>query len=42
MHKIVLVSVNSERDTADRIDQSDRVPGIGQVLDSLVFGAGSR
>jgi NTE family protein len=38
----VLISVNSERDTAERIDQSDRVPSISQVLDSLVFGAGSR
>ena len=42
VHKIVLVSVNSERDTADSIDSSDRVPGTGQVLDALVFGAGSR
>lgn len=42
VHKIVLISVNSERDTADRIDNSDRVPGTSQVLDSLVFGAGSR
>ena len=42
VHKIVLVSVNSERDTADRIDTSNRVPGVTQVLDSLVFGAGSR
>lgn len=42
VHKIVLISVNSERDTADRIDTSDHVPGIAQVLDSLVFGAGSR
>ena len=42
VHKIVLVSVNSERDTADRIDTSDRVPSVGQVVDSLVFGAGSR
>lgn len=39
---IVLISVNSERDTAERIDGSDRVPGTLQVLDSLVFGAGSR
>lgn len=39
---IVLVVVNSERDTADRIDQSDRVPGPIQVLDALIFGAGSR
>lgn len=42
VHKIVLISVNSERDTAERIDQSDRVPGTAQVLDALVFGAGSR
>ena len=42
VHKIVLISVNSERDTTDRIDNSDRVPGTSQVLDSLVFGAGSR
>jgi NTE family protein len=42
VHKIVLISVNSERDTADRIDRSDEVPGSLQVLDALVFGAGSR
>lgn len=42
VHELVLISVNSERDLAERIDRSDRVPGIGQVLDALVFGAGSR
>jgi NTE family protein len=42
VRKIVLISVNSERDTADRIDSSDRVPSNLQVLDALVFGAGSR
>ncbi|MES2127031.1 MAG: patatin-like phospholipase family protein [Pseudomonadota bacterium] len=42
VHKIILVSVDSERDTAERIDSSDRVPGTLQVLDALVFGAGSR
>lgn len=42
VREIVLVSVNSERDIAERIDRSDRTPNIGQVLDSLVFGAGSR
>lgn len=42
VHKIVLISVNSERDTAERIDTSDHVPSVGQVVDSLVFGAGSR
>lgn len=42
VHQIVLVSVNSERDVGERIDHMDRVPGIGQVLNGLVFGAGSR
>jgi len=42
VHKIVLVSVNSEKDLGDRIDRSERVPGIGQVINALVFGAGSR
>jgi NTE family protein len=42
VHHIVLVSVNSEKDTAERIDGSDRVPSNLQVLDALVFGAGSR
>lgn len=42
VRQIVLISVNSERDTAERIDGSDRVPSTLQVLDALVFGAGSR
>lgn len=42
VHRIVLVSVNSERDVGDRLDDSDRVPSTAQVLNSLVFGAGSR
>jgi NTE family protein len=42
VHRIVLVVVNSERDLAARIDESDRVPGTIQVLDSMIFGAGSR
>jgi NTE family protein len=42
IHKIILISVNSERDTAERIDRTERVPKLGQVLDALVFGAGSR
>jgi NTE family protein len=42
LHKIVLVSVNSQRDIGDRIDNSERVPGPSQVLNALVFGAGSR
>jgi NTE family protein len=42
VHKIVLVVVNSERALADRIDQSDEVPGTFRVLDAMIFGAGSR
>ncbi len=42
MHRIVLVSVNSERDLGERLDDDDRVPSTGQVLNALVFGAGSR
>lgn len=42
VHRIVLVVVDSERDLVDRIDQDDRVPTPSQVVDSLVFGAGSR
>nr|WP_171083510.1 patatin-like phospholipase family protein [Telluria aromaticivorans] len=42
VRKIVLVSVNSERDIGARIDQSDAVPGLGQVLNALIFGAGAR
>jgi NTE family protein len=42
VRKIVLVSVNSERDIGERIDDTDRVPGTGQVLTALLFGAGSR
>ncbi|HXE47596.1 MAG TPA: patatin-like phospholipase family protein, partial [Ramlibacter sp.] len=42
VHRIVLIVVNSERDTAQHIDQSDHVPGMMHVLDSLIFGAGSR
>jgi NTE family protein len=42
VHRIVLVVVNSERDLADRLDKSERVPTIPQVVDALVYGAGSR
>jgi NTE family protein len=42
VHKIVLVVVDSERDLADRIDESERVPSTAQVLDAMIFGAGSR
>lgn len=42
IHQLILIAVNSERDVAERIDSSDRVPTTGQVIDTLVFGAGSR
>ncbi|RZL89586.1 MAG: patatin-like phospholipase family protein [Variovorax sp.] len=42
VHKIVLVTVNSERGVATGIDDSDRVPSTGQVVNTLIFGAGSR
>ncbi|MCV2351222.1 patatin-like phospholipase family protein [Paucibacter sp. Y2R2-4] len=42
IRQLVLVTVNSERALAERIDSSDRVPTTGQVLESLIFGAGAR
>lgn len=42
IRRLILIVVNSERDVTERIDHSDRVPSTGQVLDALVFGAGSR
>jgi len=42
VRRIILVVVNSERDAAERIDQADRVPSTGQVMDSLLFSAGAR
>ncbi len=42
IRQLVLVTVNSERGLAERIDSSDRVPSTSQVLESLIFGAGAR
>ena len=42
IEKLVLVMVNSERDPAENIDQSDTVPGVQQVVDTLLFGTGAR
>jgi NTE family protein len=42
IRKLILIAVNSERDVAERIERSDRVPTTGQVLNTLVFGAGNR
>ncbi len=42
IRRLVLITVNSERDLAERIDASDRVPSTGQVIETLIFGAGAR
>jgi NTE family protein len=42
IHRLVLITVNSERDLAERIDSADRVPSTGQVVETLIFGAGAR
>lgn len=42
IRRLVLLVVNAERDVSEAIEHSDHVPTTGQVLDTLVFGAGSR
>ena len=42
IRKLVLITVNSERDPSQNIDQTDTVPGMGQVVDTLLFGTGAR
>jgi NTE family protein len=42
IRKLVLVTVNSERDPANNIDADDQVPSLAQVGDALLFGTGSR
>ncbi len=42
IRQLVLVTVNSERGLAERVDSSDRVPSTSQVLESLIFGAATR
>lgn len=42
IHRLVLVTVNSARALAERVDKSDQVPTIPQVLETLIFGAGTR
>lgn len=39
---LALVVVSAERDPDSGIETSDRVPGLGPVADTLVFGAGAR
>lgn len=42
IRKVVFIAVNSERDLGERIDQSDHVPQLRQVVDTLLFGAGGQ
>lgn len=42
IRRMILISINSERDLGEKIDQSDKVPTTGQVADALLFGVGSR
>lgn len=42
IEKLVLITINSERDPSMNIDQTDTVPSVGQVVDTLLFGTGAR
>lgn len=42
IQKLVLITVNSERDPSENIDQSSKVPNMVQVVDALLFGTGAR
>ena len=42
VRKVVLVVVNAERDPTRNLDLSDKVPGMLDVADALLFGTGAR
>jgi NTE family protein len=42
IRKLVLITVNAERDPSVNIDMKDTVPDMAQVVDSLLFGTGAR
>lgn len=42
IRRIVLITVNSERGLSVRVDATDKTPTIPQVLESLLYGAGTR
>ena len=42
IHRLVLITVNSERDPSVNIDTTDTVPNAAQVVDTLLFGTGAR
>ena len=42
VRKLVLITVNAERDPSARIDETDKVPSTLQVVDAMLFGTGAR
>lgn len=42
VHRLILITVNAERDPNERLDEHVDTPGPLQVLDALRFGSGSR
>ena len=42
LRKLVLITVNAERDPSERIDESDQVPSTLQVIDAMLFGTGAK
>ena len=42
IRRMVLITVNSQRDPANNVDASGQVPGITEVVDALLFGTGAR
>ena len=42
VRKLVLITVNAERDPSERIDETDKVPSTLQVVDAMLFGTGAR
>ncbi|WP_298213672.1 patatin-like phospholipase family protein [Acidovorax sp.] len=42
IRKLVLITVNAERDPSVNVDMSDKVPNMAHVVDALLFGTGAR
>ena len=42
VRKLVLITVNAERDPSERIDETDKVPTTLQVVDAMLFGTGAK
>lgn len=42
IQKLVLITVNSERDPSVNIDKTNTVPNMAQVVNTLLFGTGAR